>query len=72
MGEAGDELKELYGDRTLLRTLNGIVSGKHPLSQDCAALADPEAREGYVRKIIGRYRRSAKDVLIAEFPEVLR
>lgn len=57
-----------HGGGTLLETLNAIVTGDHPLSQEYEAL-DAIGRGKFVSKVISDYRYFAKNKLIEEFPE---
>lgn len=58
----------MHGDKTMLEALNAIVTGNHPMSEEYAAAA-AEDRIALLKKVIGDYRRVAKQSLIDEFPE---
>lgn len=60
---------QAYGDRTLLETLNAIVSGEHELSEDYLSL-DAEGRIKAVGQVIEDYRFFARIRLQEEFPEI--
>jgi hypothetical protein len=68
LGDA--KLVERYGDRSLLDTLNGLVTGAHPLAKEYQALEKGEARRDFVKKIVGAYRRAARKRVVEEFPKV--
>lgn len=70
MGEFGVKLIDRYGDRTMLETLNSVVTGKDELSEQYQELENPEDREDFIRKIVSAYQRAAKGKVFAEFPEI--
>jgi hypothetical protein len=58
-----------YGDNTLLETLNGLVTGDHPLSAQYQKLPKDESRKKFVMKIVGNFRKAARARVIEEFPK---
>lgn len=70
-GQLGDKkLAERYGSGNLLDTLNAIVTGNHPLSDEYKKLDGGEAKEKFIRKVRDAYARSARVKLKEEFPKV--
>jgi hypothetical protein len=67
--ELSDKLADKYGDKTMLETLNDMVTGKNEYS-DIWKLheGNPEARERDYRKIIEDYQEGAKNQVLEEFP----
>lgn len=69
--ELGDKkLLQKYGDNNLLDTLNGMVTGTHPLSEEYKRLDKGEEREKFVRKVVNAYRKAARERLKEEYPKV--
>lgn len=68
---ASSERLQAHGDRTLLETLNDIVTGRHELSAEYAD-ASAEGKEDIIQRTMRDYRAAARDQLIAEHPDVFR
>jgi len=63
-----NKLAQQYGDNTLLETLNGLVTGDHPMSAQYQKLPKGDDRKKFVMKIVGAYRRAARARVAEEFP----
>lgn len=61
---------DTYGNKTLLETLNDVVTGQSHLSERYKDAADPEAKQDVINRVVRRYRRAARKQLIVEFPEL--
>lgn len=72
MGALLKRLKDEKSGKTLLESLNDIVSGESHLSERYEDAADPEAKQDAINRVVRRYRRAARKQLIVEFPELAR
>lgn len=72
LGAEGAKLKEKYGNGTMLETLNGLLTGAHPLSKQYAAGTDGEggSKHKLIQKIVRDYGGAARKVLVKEYPEI--
>lgn len=69
----GERLAGTYGDLTLLQALNALVEGDLPdreLAAEYAAAPDPDERNKVIDKVVGAYRRQAREMVLGEFPWV--
>lgn len=80
-GDAADawvgRLQDRYGDRSMVDTLNAIVSESPPFGlQDQAekyhSFTDADARRKFITGIVADYQDAAKAVLFSEYPDLLR
>lgn len=63
-------LADRYDNKTMLEVVNDIVTGKSELSERYDRAEDPDEKRDVIMKVINRYRRAARKVLIREFPDL--
>lgn len=69
-GKYGKKVAEKYGNATLLDTLNGIVTGQHPLSVEFKSAETPDDQERVIDRVINDYRRAARNVILDKYPDL--
>lgn len=70
--EAGEQLEGRFGDRTMLETLNDVVTGKDAdLSESYQSLEDPEDKKNFLTsRVVKPYRDAARAQIKIEFPDL--